>query len=272
MSLARRTIARPGGLRLDGWEALCISLFALLVGWSVGSLERPEHEYWTRYARKELPFYAEHYGPAKYSTNFEEWLIRDFFRDRRQGFFLDVGSGHHQHSSNTYYLEKHLGWSGIAVDALPEFADAYARHRPRTKFFSYLVSDKAMDSGTVFVSPANTQTTSVNRQHTVDVGYPGTARAVPVTTLNDLLAREGVSRVDFLSMDIELSEPAALAGFDVRRYQPELVCIEADGTTRQRILDYFARHGYVLVGKYLRIDIYNLYFTPLADHRSAARP
>jgi hypothetical protein len=33
---------------------------------------------------------------------------------------------------------------------------------------------------------------------------------------------------------------------------------------RQRIIDYFARHHYVVVGKYLRADVNNLYFTQLS--------
>jgi hypothetical protein len=64
-------------------------------------------------------------------------------------------------------------------------------------------------------------------------------------------------------MDIELSEPKALAGFDVDRFKPALVCIEAHPEVRQQILDYFTRHRYVLVGRYLRADSKNLYFQPL---------
>jgi hypothetical protein len=68
--------------------------------------------------------------------------------------------------------------------------------------------------------------------------------------------------VDFVSIDIELSEPKALAGFDVERYKPGLVCIEAHPPVRQAILDYFQRHHFVLAGKYLRVDPQNLYFMP----------
>ena len=64
-------------------------------------------------------------------------------------------------------------------------------------------------------------------------------------------------------MDIELSEPKALAGFDIGRFRPGLVCIEAHDEVRQQILDYFARSGYVIVGKYLAADENNLYFMPL---------
>ena len=86
---------------------------------------------------------------------------------------------------------------------------------------------------------------------------------MPTITLNDLLPRHGISRVDFLSMDIELSEPKALAGFDIRRFRPELVCIEAHSEVRQQILDYFARNAYVIVGRYLLADSHNLWFAPL---------
>jgi hypothetical protein len=87
--------------------------------------------------------------------------------------------------------------------------------------------------------------------------------SVPTITLNDLLPKHGIEKFDFLSMDIELSEPKALAGFDLRRFSPQLVCIEAHDEVRQFILDYFARNGYVIVGRYLPADEHNLYFTPL---------
>ena len=58
-------------------------------------------------------------------------------------------------------------------------------------------------------------------------------------------------------MDIELAEPKALAGLDIERFRPALVCIEDHAEVRQQILDYFARHGYVGVGKYLRVDPVN---------------
>ena len=69
------------------------------------------------------------YGPSKYSHNVEEWVVRDFFRDRRNGVFVDVGAADARRGSNTYYLESALGWSGIAVDALEEYRASYTAHR-----------------------------------------------------------------------------------------------------------------------------------------------
>ena len=56
-------------------------------------------------------------GRKLYSQNDEELIIRDFFQDRRGGFFVDVGCYDWKDLSTTYYLEKHLGWSGIGIDA-----------------------------------------------------------------------------------------------------------------------------------------------------------
>jgi hypothetical protein len=93
-------------------------------------------------------------------------------------------------------------------------------------------------------------------------GFTTQTRQVPTATINTILDQLKIERLDFMSMDIELAEPKALAGFDIDRFKPDLVCIEAHDEVRQQILDYFAAHDYVLIGKYLRIDLKNLYFRP----------
>jgi FkbM family methyltransferase len=212
----------------------------------------------------ELTPIRQRYGSHRYSRNVEEWLIRDYFQDRRAGVFLDVGANHYKDENNTYFLEKELGWSGVAIDALPEFAPDYGTYRPRTKFFALFVSDVADSTAVIFEPNKNKLVASVSRDFTVnETGEAGNARKVPTTTLNAILDRSGVSKVDFVSMDIELSEPKALAGFDIERFLPALVCIEAHREVRQQILDYFAKHRYTMVGKYLRADPKNLYFAPL---------
>jgi hypothetical protein len=61
-------------------------------------------------------------------------------------------------------------------------------------------------------------------------------------------------------MDIEGSEPEALQGFDIERYRPELVCIETQAYTFDRLLAYFASRGYGLIEPYRSVDQVNLYF------------
>ena len=220
--------------------------------------------YHIRWPEMEVSPLRERYGPARFSSGVEEWIIRNFFQDKRNGVFLDVGANHYRDTSNTYFLESQLGWSGVAVDALEEFGPDYVIHRPRTKFFALFVSDVPGDTATLFVPATNRQTASVSHDFTVKEGDPGRPRQVPTTTLNVLLEQQGIERLDLLSMDIELAEPKALAGFDIRRYRPALVCIESHPDVRQQILDYFRAADYQVIGKYLRMDPNNLYFRPPA--------
>ena len=203
------------------------------------------------------------YGPDRSSANAEEWNIRDFFRDQRGGVFLDVGANHYKNDSNTYFLETNLGWSGIAVDALQEFAADYATHRRQTRYVAAFASDRTEGTVRFFVPPSGSKLwASQDPAFTAKGGDSSEAVTVPTTTLNTILEQAGVSRLDLLSMDIELSEPAALKGFDIDKYQPALVCIEGHPEIRQILVDYFDERDYRLVGKYLRVDVTNLYFTP----------
>jgi len=214
-------------------------------------------------AQRELERYKQRYGPNHYSQGVEEWLIRDYFQDRRDGFFVDVGANHYKDASKTYYLESALGWSGVAIEPQQELGADYVKFRPRTKFLPFFVSDVSHETATFYILSHGSQIASSDPEFVKAWGKPGEVRTVPTITLNDLLDTEKVKRIDFLSMDIELHEPKALKGFDIDRFKPAFVCIEALLPVRQQILDYFTRHRYALVGKYLWLDEEDLYFEPV---------
>jgi hypothetical protein len=58
-----------------------------------------------------------------------------------------------------------------------------------------------------------------------------------------------VSKIDFLSMNIEGAEMKALAGFDIERFSPELALIECLGNEK-RLMRYFTSRGYVIADEY----------------------
>lgn len=205
-------------------------------------------------------------GPPLYSQDAEETLIRDFFQDRRGGTFVDIGAGHYKDASTTYYLEKHLGWKGIAVDAQESFAKGYADNRPGTKFFSYFVSDKTEADHPFFIS-SKWGLSSGSKEYVQRDGVVAKEVKIPAITLDDLLAHEKITKVDLLSMDIEQGEPAALAGFDIARFGVELVCIEMQPETKAAIGAYFEKHGYARVERYGAFDENNAYFAPKSSPR-----
>lgn len=208
-------------------------------------------------------------GQKLYSQNDEELIIRDFFDNQRNGFFLDVGCYDYKKLSTTYYLEKHLGWSGIGVDANDALRAGYEAHRPQTKFENYVVTNHSGGKQTFFLNVGGEGISSVSRRWIVDFFrdfFPGAKPKiqevkVSAITLDDLLEQNGVEKIDFLSMDVEGHEPAALAGFDIERFAPKLVCIEAPAEP-ETILRYFEEHGYERIDRYLEFDKVNWYFQP----------
>lgn len=208
-------------------------------------------------------------GQKLYSWHDEELIIRDFFSDRKDGIFVDVGCAHYRDSSNTYYLEKHLGWSGIAVDALVEFALGYIENRSRTRFFNFIVTDH---SGTIEPFYRQKQIEAQGTSSTSEEFVKGASERrnlkpdyqviyVPTITLTELLDANGVSKVDFLSLDIEMGELKALKGFDIERFKPKFVCVEVlNKEQKKKVLAYFQEHGYELIDEYLDNDSFNWYF------------
>ena len=197
----------------------------------------------------------------RYSQFDEELIIRDFFQDRRGGVFVDLGAAWPIRDSTTYYLEKHLGWSGIAIDALPFYAPGWKKRRSRSKFFAYAVTDRSGEKLTFYRNDWPTLSSLSKEQAKMWGGEEKlTEVEVETITLTDLLDAEGVTKIDHLTIDIEGAELPALAGFDIERFQPELVCIEGGPVRGDAYRAYFGPRGYELIERYREYDKINWYF------------
>jgi len=195
----------------------------------------------------------------RYSQFNEELVIRHFFRDREGGVFVDVGCYHWKEHSTSYYLEAHLGWSGLGVDALPWLRNGYEKNRKATRFFNYIVSDTSGETQTLFDAGPLSSTDEAR----TEAWFPdGKLKPLEIqtTTLDELLEEAGIKEIDFLSMDIEGGEAKALRGFDIARFRPALVCIEVAAENREFVAEYFAQHGYERLTKYEPYDSVNQYY------------
>lgn len=189
-------------------------------------------------------------------------IIRDFFDNRVGGIFIDVGCSHYKSYSTTYHLEKRLSWLGIGIDAISEYGFNYKIFRPKTKFFNFIVTNHS-DTMSAFFQTEIMQLSSASEEY-VRKRSGGKYKKiyVPTITLNKLLEQNGISKINFLSMDIEGEEIDALAGFDIKRFKPDLVCIETAHLIEKQILDYFVHYSYEQIDKYLAYDTVNWYFSP----------
>lgn len=68
------------------------------------------------------------YLDIEHSTPHAGFALR-FNDDKKNGFFVEVGAGHWQSQNNTYILEKHFDWQGVAIDIMPNLAEEYNQNR-----------------------------------------------------------------------------------------------------------------------------------------------
>lgn len=154
------------------------------------------------------------------------------------GTFFEAGAHDGFTQSNTYFLERHRGWSGVLVEPVPELCAKCARRRPRSRVFGCALvgSDHIGDSVTVHFGDlmsavgapehaAGGLSVAGRRAYSVDV---------PARTISSILDEAGVGDVDLMVLDLEGHERQALGGLDLARHAPRFLVIEALELARTR--------------------------------------
>ncbi len=152
------------------------------------------------------------------------------------GVFVEVGANDGVTLSNTCYLERELGWTGIAVEPLPAAYSRLVENRDchtvqgcvsdtegRAQFLE-ITGDCEMLSGLVGKYDAQHR----RRIRRNLKRHQGTSRqiTVPCYTLGSLLMQHGIQHVNYLSVDTEGGEIDILKSIDFSKYPVDVVSAE----------------------------------------------
>ena len=66
----------------------------------------------------------------------------DLFGRQRKGFFIEAGAYDGEMISNTLYLEKKMGWTGLLVEPNPDAFAELVNKRRRAHLFGHCLSTK----------------------------------------------------------------------------------------------------------------------------------
>ena len=196
--------------------------------------------------------------PTATTEQLEKQGILDFFGHRAEGYFVEVGANDPQNGSQTWLLEQR-GWTGLLVEPMQRHIDQLVAARPRSRVVRAACSSpEKRGTGTLHLAPHSVYNTLEKNVDDQGVEYVG-QESVPLVTLDDLLAAAPPVRVDFVSIDVEGTELDVLKGFDLQRWQPELLLIE-DKVNNLHKHRYLRRRGYRLLR---RTDV-NSWYVPQA--------
>ena len=163
-----------------------------------------------------------------YAQNLEDYHLDLVFGDQAEGAYVDVGGGHPvaDNVSFWFYLK---GWRGLIVEPQQGLADIYTHVRPRDHTVSCLAGRADGEAEFHVVAKLHGFSTTV-KEHAAGAGQFGaeyTTVKKPVRTLAALCAEAGLTRVDFLKIDVEGAEADVIAGMDFKRWRPRVVLVEA---------------------------------------------
>lgn len=180
-----------------------------------------------------------------YSQWSEDLDIWKFFGHAREGMFLEAGANHPTLLSQTYLLETQ-GWHGVLVEPVPECAALLRQHRPNSRVFENALGAPSQRGPLKISIPDGMSELAGAVGEGSAVGEGCRVIDVELVTLDDVLAEAGCTRLDFLSLDMEGMELAAMQGLDFERYRPGFILIEDRNENLDKHL-YLKSKGYKLV-------------------------
>lgn len=183
-----------------------------------------------------------------------------------KGFFIECGANDGVSQSNTLLLEQKLNWSGLLIEPGLDNFNKCKHIRPKCIVENYALVSSEYTESTIegnFNNPShNGLMNSIN-------GYPSYFNEemifwankfrqentsfpakVQCATLQYLLDKHGINKVDFFSLDVEGYEIEVLKGLDFTKIRPSYILIET--TTHEYYREIVT--NYMLSKNYKKIE------------------
>jgi FkbM family methyltransferase len=190
-----------------------------------------------------------------YSQLGQDLKVLQFYNNKTDGFFIEIGASDGILFSNTYLLEKKYNWKGICVEPLPEKFKLLCDNRPNSLCYNKPVYNES-NKKVIFDIAHNFDllsgiTTNIDC-HSNQVNENKTQIELTTISLNDLLEQSNAPRfIDYLSLDTEGSEFEILKSLDFNKYTFGLIDVEHNfiEPRRTNIKDLLTSNGYDYIGE-----------------------
>jgi FkbM family methyltransferase len=211
---------------------------------------------------KYIYFYSQYLkSKIKLKKSYSNWgidMMADFFfRNKKEGIYIDVGCHHPLINNNTYPLYKR-GWKGINIDIDYGAIDSFNFLRSKDTNIEIAVSDTTGEAELFFYHNRAAKNTLSKEK-----GFDSKEiQKIKTSTLNKVIENSIYKdkKINFISIDVEGYELNVLKGFDFKKYKPDLVVLELiqEGMTEffhqnieniqnSEVYLYMIKHDYKLI-------------------------
>ncbi len=183
----------------------------------------------------------------------EKAQIRNYFDNITNGVCVEVGANEPiSVCSQSWHLEDKLNWKCILVEPNPDLFAKTKRLRPKATIYNCACVSDDNEGYMKLHIPLSNEGTDITGHASLEKNADEhnykkhKSINVKTETLTNILKKEGVENVDFLSIDVEGAELDVLKGIDFQKFRPKLILLEDKHLylTKHRLLK---KNGYVLV-------------------------
>lgn len=209
-------------------------------------------------------FHPIHKNDRKFhSQDNQDYIVYDnFFKDKKDGFFCDIGGNHPLKINNSLYFEE-LGWTGIAFEPLLHMSKLWAEHR-KAKLFPFALSDSEGEVTFTVVKDATgweDMLSFVKETRDVIYGYETEETQVKTKVFKEIMKEESIIHIDYLSLDVEGHELNVLKGIDFNAVRINVLTIENNSSSLccpiygdENIRNLMFENDFLLWGRIVGLD------------------
>lgn len=167
-----------------------------------------------------------------YSQLGEDKILNEkYFKNKRNGFFIELGAMDGVTYSNTLFFEQQLGWNGVLIEPQKLMYDYLVRNRPNCYNFNYAISEvegEVLFTGTHALGGIDSTMTDHHKKiwNLTNTYY---VQSIPISKL---LKDVPIKEVDLFSIDVEGGEFEVLKTFDWS-IPVKVIMIEIHGVNKE---------------------------------------
>jgi FkbM family methyltransferase len=194
----------------------------------------------------------------------DKFLNEVVFKEKHNGFFIEIGANNGIDFSNSYFFEKFLEWDGICIEPHPIVFDELHNNR-KCLCLNIAISNSEGEKDFVCHTKSSFLSGLLNKYDPKHIKRWNTNKVIADKNnivkvqsylLNDVLEKNKVTDVDFLSLDTEGGELDILKSINLNKYNIKIIVVE-NLYNSHNISDFLNSKGYSLINKLSKDEIYS---------------
>ena len=182
-----------------------------------------------------------HLKRTQYSQWGEDQFINQFFKDKIDGIYLDIGCFHPVMYSNTCLLHR-KGWRGINIDINPTSIDLFNILRPKDTNLCTTINE-IKETFEIYYDDPFSPVNTLDKQFYENLENKNNKNTkklfVESKSMQEILNISKIDKsIDFINLDVEGMDYKILKNINLNQLKPKLVSIETHNVDGLKSKDY----------------------------------